>query len=158
MNVIHASADQATAAISGWLARSEMRVQLKDGSKGAHVWDVTRVADDGMLTIQTYEHLDAIGLSYTLALLPASRLKKLELAAHLNESIAFAKFAIDRLGDLQVEYMLSCAEDYLPAVLEEMVNRVLDLRETLPGTLKVWDLDLADEDAGLPRVEPQLLC
>lgn len=158
MNVIHASADQATAAIAGWLARSEMAVELKSDTNGAHVWDITRMADDGVLTMRTYGHLDAVALSYTLPLLPASRLKKLELASYLNDSIAFAKFSVDRLGDLQVEYMLSCAAAYLPAVLEEMVNRVLDLRESLSGTLAVWDLDVANSKMLGANAGQQFLC
>lgn len=152
MNVTQVPPEEATAALAGWLSRSDFQVEVQDSSCSDPVWRVVEKSDsERSLMMRRFEHVNALALSYTLPLAQAPRLKKLELVCELNDSMAFARFSLHRNGDLQVEYMISCANDYLPACLAPVVNQLIDMATAIKHEIEMWGLDVP---AGTPLLPP----
>jgi hypothetical protein len=144
MNVTRVPREEATAALTGWLSRSDFQVEVQTEDQHEPVWRVIEKSDaERFLVIRSIEHLDALALSYTVPLAGGPRLKKLELVSELNDTMAFARFSLDRAEDLQVEYMISCINSHLPSCLVYMVGKLIDLGQGLDGVLEDWGLQLS---------------
>ena len=144
MNLIHSPLHEATSALSGWMASKAIRVDVEPDTDDSRVWVLRRSDSDGALMLRTYAHLDAIAMSFRIALPPAPRLVKLELLAHLNEVIAWPRFWLDRSEDLIGEYMLDCQGEVLPGPLAPMVTRMLELPDAVIEELAGWQMDATD--------------
>ena len=157
MNLIHSPLHEATSALSGWMASKSIRVDVDPDAEDNRMWVLSRPEGDGSLVLRTYAHLDAIALSFRISLPPAPRLVKLELLAHLNETIAWPRFWLDRGEDLIGEYMLDCKGETLPSALAPMITRMLELPDAVIEELSGWQLDATDamtrSDGTRPRVQ-----
>jgi hypothetical protein len=148
VNLIHSPLHEATGALAGWMASKAIQVDVEPTSDDARSWVLSHEDGDSLLTLRTYPHLDAIGMSFRIELPPAPRLMKLELLAHLNDAMASARFWLDRSGGLVGEYMLDCEGESLPAALGPMVTRMLELPEAVRDVLMAWRLDAAEAPPG----------